>query len=281
MHTTLIDVPTLASLLGTPGVVVVDCRFDLADTSRGEAAYSQGHVPGAVYAHLDHDLSGPKTGTNGRHPLPSPSALAATLGRLGIGIGTQVVAYDQDNGMYASRLWWMLRWLGHDAVAVLDGGFSAWMNAGNPVVRGVEANTPRTFTAAPRADLTLAADAVLTLTNSAAARIVDARAPVRFRGEQEPLDLVAGHIPGAVNHFFMRSMGEDGRFKPADVLRREWETSLGGADASQVVCYCGSGVTACHDLLSLEVAGMSGAKLYAGSWSEWVADPARPVATGE
>lgn len=281
MHTTLIDVQTLASLLGAPGLVVVDCRFDLADTSRGETAYLEGHVPGAVYAHLDRDLSGPKTGANGRHPLPSPSALASTLGRLGIDNQTQVVVYDQDTGMYASRLWWMLRWLGHDAVAVLDGGYAAWVAASMSVMSGAEMPAPRTFSVALRPSLTVTADELLPLARATSARIVDARAPVRFRGEQEPIDPVAGHIPGAVNHFFMRSMGEDGRFKPVDELRREWAASLGGADASQVVCYCGSGVTACHDLLSLEVAGLSGAKLYAGSWSEWVADPARPVATGE
>lgn len=281
MHTTLIDVQTLASLLGAPGLVVVDCRFDLADTSRGETAYLEGHVPGAVYAHLDRDLSGPKTGANGRHPLPSPSVLASTLGRLGIDNQMQVVVYDQDTGMYASRLWWMLRWLGHDAVAVLDGGYAAWAAASMPVTSGTETPVPRTFTVALRPNLTVTADEVLPLARSSAARVVDARAPVRFRGEQEPIDPVAGHIPGAVNHFFMRSMGEDGRFKAADELRREWAASLGGADVSQVVCYCGSGVTACHDLLSLEVAGFPGAQLYAGSWSEWVADPARPVATGE
>ena len=280
MHTTLIDAPTLASLLGTPGVVVVDCRFDLADTSRGEAAYLEAHVPGAVYAHLDRDLSGPKTGANGRHPLPVPSALASTLGQFGIDNQTQVVVYDQDTGMHASRLWWMLRWLGHDAVAVLDGGYAAWVGAGLALTSGSETPAPRAFIAAQRSGLTVTADEMLPLTQSTTTRIVDARAPVRFRGEQEPIDPVAGHIPGAVNHFYMRSMGDDGRFKPADVLRREWNASLGGVDASQVVCYCGSGVTACHDLLSLEVAGLPGAKLYAGSWSEWVADPARPVATG-
>ena len=280
MHTTIIDVPTLAALLGTPGVVVVDCRFDLADTARGESAYLEGHIPGAVYAHLDRDLSGPKTGGNGRHPLPTPETLASTLGRLGIDASSQVVVYDQDTGMYASRLWWMLRWLGHDAVAVLDGGYAAWTNAGHACVPGAEAPTPRTFIAAPRPDRLLTVDEVLPLTTSTT-RIVDARAPVRFRGEQEPIDPVAGHIPGAVNHFFMRSMDENGRFRSADDLRREWTSSLGDAHPSEVVCYCGSGVTACHDLLSLEVAGLPGAKLYAGSWSEWVADPTRPVATGD
>lgn len=281
MHTTLIDVPTLASMLGAPGVVIIDCRFDLADTGKGEAGYLSGHIPGAVYAHLDRDLSAPKNGTNGRHPLPSPDLLRATFGRLGIGPDTQVIAYDQDAGMYASRLWWMLRWLGHDAVAVLDGGLAAWTAAGRGLIPGLEETTPRTFVGEPRDGALVTAEEVLPLSEAGHARLVDARAPARFRGEQEPIDPVAGHIPGAVNHFYLQSMGEDGRFRSPEALRALWHASLGDTHADRVVCYCGSGVTACHDLLSMEVAGLRGARLYAGSWSEWVSDPTRPIATGD
>lgn len=278
-HRTLVDTETLASLLADPQVVVVDCRFDLTNTGAGEAAYEQAHIPGAVYAHLDRDLSGPKTGTNGRHPLPAPDALVRTLGRLGVGPGVQVVAYDQDSGMYASRLWWLLRWMGHGAVAVLDGGFAKWAAEQRPAASGVDTRPSREFTGAPQAALTVSAAQVPQVAGSAHARLVDARAPERYRGDVEPLDPVAGHIPGAVNHFFQRNLA-NGRFRIPDELRAQLRESLGDVAGDQVVCYCGSGVTACHNLLALEHAGMTGARLYPGSWSEWVADPTRPVERG-
>ncbi len=279
LHTTLIDAASLASQLTDPHIVVIDCRFDLARPEAGELAYADGHIAGAAYAHLDRDLSGPKTGRNGRHPLPAPAVLAATLGRLGIEGSTQVIAYDQDNGMYASRLWWLLRWMGHDAVAVLDGGLAAWVADGHAITAGVEAHTARAFSGAPNSAFTVDADTVGVLAASRASRVIDARAPERYLGEVEPIDPIAGHIPGAVNYWFVRNM-ENGRFRSADALRAEFGALVAGVAADQVVSYCGSGVTGCHNLLALEHAGLRGARLYPGSWSEWVSDPSRPVAKG-
>ena len=278
--TTLVDAETLSPHLNDPSVAVVDCRFDLANPSWGAAAYAAGHVSGAIFADLERDLSGPKTGTNGRHPVPAPSALAATFGRWGIDRDVQVVAYDQDSGMYASRLWWLLRWLGHDRVAVLDGGAARWAATGGPTASGVESRTGRTFIGAPRAELLMTADEVAARRADPTWRLVDARAPERFSGEVEPLDRVAGHIPGAANHFFMRSVGPDRTFLPASALRAGFEQTIGGCAPDHVVSYCGSGVTACHALLALEHAGLAGARLYAGSWSEWSSDPSRPIEKG-
>jgi thiosulfate/3-mercaptopyruvate sulfurtransferase len=233
-----------------------------------------------VFAHLDRDLAGAKTGTNGRHPLPSPAACAANFGRLGIDASKQVVAYDQNSGAFASRLWWMLRWLGHDAVAVLDGGFERWLREGRPVSALVPAPRPVTFS--PRPVLpTVDADGVQAGLGGGSIVVIDARAPERFRGEAEPLDPVAGHIPGAVNRPFGRNLGADGAFKPAATLRGEFEALLAGRSPATVVHQCGSGVTACHNALAMEVAGLPGAALYPGSWSEWCADPSRPVARGD
>ena len=279
IHTTLIDTATLAARLTDPTVVLIDCRFELAKPEAGELAYAEGHIPGAAYAHLDRDLSGPKTGSNGRHPLPSPSVLAATLGRLGIDANTQVVAYDQDNGMHASRLWWLLRWLGHAAVAVLDGGFAAWVADGRAMAAGGEVHAARTFSGAANPNDTVDAAVVGALARSGSARVIDARAPERYRGEIEPIDPVAGHIPGAVNYWFARNL-DNGRFRSAEALRAEFETLVSGVAMDQVVSYCGSGVTGCHNLLALEHAGLRGARLYPGSWSEWVSDPSRPVEQG-
>lgn len=279
IYTTLIDTATLAAHLTDPTVVVIDCRFELAKPEAGELAYAEGHIPGAAYAHLDRDLSGPKTGSNGRHPLPPPSVLAATLGRLGIDAATQVVAYDQDNGMHASRLWWLLRWMGHEAVAVLDGGFAAWVADGRAMAAGVEVHAARTFSGAANPNDTVDAAVVGALARSGSARVIDARAPERYRGEIEPIDPVAGHIPGAVNYWFARNL-DNGRFRSAEALRAEFETLVSGVAMDQVVSYCGSGVTGCHNLLALEHAGLRGARLYPGSWSEWVSDPSRPVEQG-
>jgi thiosulfate/3-mercaptopyruvate sulfurtransferase len=275
MHTTLISAAELIPRLGDPRWVIVDCRFDLANPDSGEQQYVEGHIPGARYAHLDRDLSGEKTGTNGRHPLPSAEQMTARFSALGIGPATQVVAYDADSGMYAARLWWMLRFMGHDAVAVLDGGFAQWLAAGGDVQPGRVTPTPALFDPAPRPDWRLSADQV----SEADGLLVDARSPERFRGVNETLDKVGGHIPGACNHFFQQNLTADKRFKAPDELRAQWNEVLQGREPRDVVMYCGSGVTACHNLLSLEIAGLSGARIYPGSWSEWSADSGRPVET--
>ncbi|MEQ1911105.1 MAG: sulfurtransferase [Vicinamibacterales bacterium] len=278
-HGTLIGTAALAELLADPAVVIVDCRFELADTEAGERAYVESHIPGAVYAHLDRDLSGAKTGLNGRHPLPDTGALVATLGRLGIAPDTQVVAYDQDSGMWASRLWWLLKWMGHDAVAVLDGGFAAWTREGRPTTSAVTHRPARVFRGSARTELTINAEALPDFVSAAGSHLVDARAPERYRGDVEPLDPVAGHIPGAVNHFYQWNLADGAFLAPAD-LRARFEQSVGSISGTDVVCYCGSGVTACHNLLALEHAGILGARLYPGSWSEWVASGLRAVERG-
>ncbi len=261
---------------GAP-LVLLDCSFDLADPGAGERAHAEAHLPGALYAHLERDLSGAKTGRNGRHPLPPREALAAHAGDWGITPGVQVVCYDAQGMPYAARAWWLLRWLGHEAVAVLDGGPAAWAAAGGELTREVvlaQAHPP--YPTLPAAMPT--ADAGGLLAQLGRRPVLDARAAERFRGATEPLDPVAGHIPGALNRFFKNNLQADGRFKPAHVLRAEFETLH--ATPAQLVHQCGSGVTACHNLLAMEHAGLSGSALYPGSWSEWCADPARPVARG-
>jgi thiosulfate/3-mercaptopyruvate sulfurtransferase len=277
---TLISTDVLTTHLSDPAFVAVDCRYKLDDETWGQREYAGRHIPGAVYAHLGHDLAGPKTGTNGRHPLPDPRTFAQTLGRLGITSGVQVVAYDQDNGMYASRLWWMLRWLGHDAVAVLDGGFAKWTQEGRQTASGEEHREPRQFTAATRADMVVDVNRVSSSLTTGESTLVDARAPERYRGESEPIDKKPGHIPGAANHFFQWNLDERGIFRTPDDLRERMQRSIGDVPPDRLVSYCGSGVTACHNLLALEHAGLTGARLYPGSWSEWSADPARPVERG-
>jgi thiosulfate/3-mercaptopyruvate sulfurtransferase len=257
--------------------VLLDCGFDLTDPDAGTRAYAAGHLPGAQYAHLERDLCGAKNGHNGRHPLPVREVLAATAGRLGIAPGVQVVCHD-DHGMpYAARAWWLLRWLGHAEVAVLDGGRAAWLGAGGTLVTGtaaVAALPP--YPALPPAMPTIGADALLPRLGRV--HLLDARAGERFRGEVEPLDPVAGHIPGATLRFFKDNLGPDGRYKAAAQLRAEFEAL--GAGAGEVVHQCGSGVTACHNLLAMQHAGFEPTTLYPGSWSEWCSDPARPIARG-
>jgi thiosulfate/3-mercaptopyruvate sulfurtransferase len=281
MFKTLIDPATLAAHLEDPNWIVIDCRFDLADPPKGEALYFESHIPGARYAHLDRDLSGTKTGTNGRHPLPTANEMRARFGALGIRPGTQVVAYDADSGMYAARLWWMLRYMGHEAVAVVDGGLARWVREGFATRGGAETATPAVFEGAPRESWRLAASDVLRGLGASDQVLVDARAEPRFRGDTEPLDAKAGHIPGARNYFFQRNLTEDKTFRKADDLRANWLALLAGTPAQQTVMYCGSGVTACHNLLALEHAGLHGARIYPGSWSEWSSDPKRPIATGD
>jgi thiosulfate/3-mercaptopyruvate sulfurtransferase len=274
-HTTVITADELRALAGP--VVLLDCSFDLADPGAGERAYLAGHLPGARYAHLDHDLSGRKTGRNGRHPLPDRDAFAATAGRWGITPGVLVVAYDAQGGPYAARAWWLLRWLGHDAVAVLDGGLAAWQAAGGALASGREGgDAAAPYPAGPAAMRTIDSDALLHALGRV--RVLDARTGERFRGEVEPLDPVAGHIPGASLRFFKDNLRPDGRFKAAAELRAEFETLA--TPAADVVHQCGSGVTACHNLLAMTHAGLDGSRLYPGSWSEWCSDPSRPVARG-
>ena len=273
---TLISTNDLAAHLGDDRYVVVDCRFDLADVGAGRRLYEAAHIPHAVFADVNKDLAGTLTGSNGRHPLPEPATFIATLGRLGIANDTQVVAYDQDTGMYASRLWWMLRWMGHTAVAVLDGGYAKWSAEGRAVRSGIERRPAREFRGVPH-DAMIASIADV----SAGPPLLDARAPERYRGDVEPIDRVAGHIPGARNHFYKTNLADDGVFKAPTALREMFSQSLGDTSVERLVCYCGSGVTACHNLLALEHAGLPGARLYPGSWSEWSSDAARPVERSE
>ena len=279
MYTTLISAATLARHLEDPTFVVVDCRHDLSDVDAGERAYRSAHLPGAVFLHLDRDLSGTKTGRNGRHPLPRIDALAASLGRAGIDATRQVVGYDQNNGMAASRLWWLLRWLGHEAVAVLDGGVDRWRAEGLPLTDALPAPRARTFVPGPPAP-TASADEIRRRLGDSELLVLDARAPERYRGEVEPIDPVAGHIPGARNRPFTDNLTAQGTFKPAATLRSEYAALLGSSSPEAVVHQCGSGVSACHNALAMSVAGLSGSRLYPGSWSEWIADPSRPVARG-
>jgi len=259
---------------------IVDCRWDLQDAAWGPSSYQLGHIPGAVHARLDADLAGPKTGVGGRHPIPSMESLEALFGRLGIGAGTQVAVYDQDIGMFASRLWWMLRYAGHDAVAVVDGGWAKWHREGRPAASDDERRRPATFHATVRPDMRVGLEDVERLVGHTDALLVDARAAERFEGRNEPIDRTAGHIPGAVNHPYRGNASGDGVFLPASVLRDRFTHLVDGRDTGRVVMYCGSGVTACHNLLAMELAGLPGARLFPGSWSEWSADPARPVETG-
>ncbi len=274
----LITVAELATRMTDPDLVIVDCRHDLANPQAGREAYALDHIPGAVFLSLDEDLSGPKTGSNGRHPLPDPGWLSARLGAAGIGNDSHVVAYDGSGGMYAARLWWMLGWLGHDNVQVLDGGYPAWQGARQRVSANVRPVESKSFTPHLRPERRVTAAQVEADLRESSFQVVDARSPERFRGEGETLDPVGGHIPGAINRFFQHNLAPGGRFKEAHQLQQEWQGVLGAIPPADVVHQCGSGVTACHNLLALAVAGLAGGRLYAGSWSEWCADPARPVA---
>jgi len=274
---TLIDTETLSAHTSDPTWRTIDCRFRLDDEAWGLKEYHDAHIPGAAYAHLNADLSGPTTGRNGRHPLPDPATLSRTLGRLGVTRGVQVVAYDQDSGMYASRLWWLLRWLGHTDVALLDGGFAKWRAEARATTSGDEPARPREFSGSPRMDMVADVDEVARLVGRPGSLLLDARAPERYRGDLEPIDRVPGHIPGAVNYHFLRNLDEHGTFRSAASLRQDLGQALGQTPADHVVCYCGSGVTACQNLVALEHAGLHGARLYVGSWSEWSNDPSRPI----
>jgi len=282
-YTTLIEAAALAAHVNDANWVIVDCRHDLVNLAAGRDAWAAGHIPHAVFADVETALSGAKRGADGafrgRHPLPEKAAFVELLRSWGVNDDTQVVAYDAHGGMFAARLWWMLRWVGHDAIAVLDGGLPAWQAAGQPVVTDVPAARPRgTIAERPALVTTVDVNAVLHNVEHGGKTVVDARAPDRFRGENETIDPVGGHIPGAKNRFFKDNLQPDGRFKAPDQLKAELGVAVG--DPAQAIMQCGSGVTACHNLLALEVAGMPGAALYPGSWSEWSADPQRAVATG-
>ena len=283
---TLISAEALRALLAdAKPVVVIDTGFDLADPPAGERAWRDAQLPGSHYLHLDRDLAGAKAGPDGvfrgRHPLPERSDFAATLGRCGVTPAAQVVALDRQGGMYAARLWWLLRWMGHADVAVLDGGAAAWVAAGGAMVSDASASSPASappYPDRPSLATTIGIDDLALQLGRI--RLIDARAGERFRGEVEPLDATAGHIPGALNRFFKDNLGADGRFKSAAELRADFAPLLGAQAAPQIVHQCGSGVTACHNLLAMEHAGMRGSALYVGSWSEWSSQPSRPVARG-
>ncbi len=277
---TLIGAADLAHHLHDTRWRVFDCSFDLVHPHAGELAYREAHIPGAIYAHLERDLSGPLNGRNGRHPLPDPVRFATKLGEWGVGSDTQVVVYDDVAGTYAVRLWWMLRWLGHETEAVLDGSLNAWEAAGHDLTDAETQHLHAVFTPRLRPDMSVDVQFVESQSPRDGVRILDARNAQRFRGENETLDPVGGHIPGAVNRFFKDNLTPTGRFKPAEVLQAEYRQLMDGRGAAEIIHSCGSGVTACHNLLAMEVAGLSGSRLYPGSWSEWCADPIRSVATG-
>ena len=279
MYSTLISTDALAAQQDE-SLVIVDCRYDLGDESWGAAQYRVGHIPGAVYAGLKPDLAAPPSGTNGRHPLPCVEEIESVFGRLGISAGAQVVAYDQDTGMFASRLWWMLRYLGHDAVAVLDGGWAKWLREGRPARSGEERRPAAVFSGRRRKDLRLLVDQVKAALGNTSLLLVDARSPERFEGRIEPIDRTPGHIPGAVNHHYKLNVTDEGVMRSPEILREQFAAAFHERSPAEVVMYCGSGVTACHNLLAMEYAGLSGGKIYPGSWSEWSADPNRPVERG-
>lgn len=278
-YTTLVDVATLKANLANPDWRIVDVRHLLADVTHGERAYAESHLPGAVFLHCDRDLSSAMTGTNGRHPLPSAEVFAQLMGKISIGPTTQVVVYDDTRGMIAGRLWWMLRWLGHESVALLDGGWQAWLAADGEVTQAVPEYSGQPFvTRLSRGSI----DIGYVQDNMGSDRmcLVDARSADRYRGENEIIDPVGGRIPGAVNRFFGDNIQANGLFKSAEQLRSEWLVLLGEQSVEKVVHQCGSGVSSCLNVLSMEIAGLAGSRLYVGSWSEWCADPTRPFAQG-
>jgi len=276
----LISTEELAAHLDDPTWAIVDCRFDLTQPQRGRQAYLEAHIPGAVYAHLDEDLAAPQLpGKTGRHPLPPPERLAATLSTWGIAPGIQVVVYDDFSSVYAGRLWWMLRWLGHNAVSVLDGDWRKWQREGRPVRSGPEQRSPRTFVPTPRPEMVADAAELQTRLHDPSLRLLDARTFERYQGQNETLDPIAGHIPGARSAPNANNLNPDGTWKSPEALHARVGALLDGATPEQSVVYCGSGVSAAHLLIAMEQAGLQGARLYPGSWSDWITDPSRPIAT--
>lgn len=282
IYTTLISPVTLAAHLNDPAWVIVDARFSLAEPELGRQSYQTGHIPGAVYAHLNEDLSAPVLpGVTGRHPLPDPETAGRVFGEMGVGPGMQVVVYDDQGGALAAvRVWWMLRWLGHEAVAVLDGGWQAWQRGAFTVNPGIQRRPPRTFTPQMRPQMLVDAAQVDAMRRDAGYLVLDARAAERYRGENETIDPLAGHIPGAYSAPYSGNLNPDGSFRSPQELRARYQNLLGKLPPEKVAVYCGSGVTSIHNILSIQHAGLGEARLYAGSWSEWIADRSRPVATG-
>ena len=280
-YSTLISTEELSEQLNNPAWVLIDCRFSLAEPDRGRQAYEEAHIPGAIYAHLNDDLSGPHIpGQTGRHPLPEIELFSARLGRWGIGPGVHVILYDDAGGAIAARLWWMLRFLGHNAVAVLNGGWRFWIAEKRPTRSGPEIYPPRQFTPIPRNHMMVFAQMVDQLITEPDSRIFDTRSADRYRGENETLDPVAGHIPGAISAPYQENIGPNDLFLSREQLHERFLTLLDGLPPGQVTFYCGSGVTAAHNLLAMDYAGMGDARLYVGSWSEWITDPTRQVAKG-
>ncbi|MBK8817346.1 MAG: sulfurtransferase [Methylococcaceae bacterium] len=278
-YTTLISANELNKELGNPDLIIFDCRFSLADTEAGFAAYRHGHIPTARYAHLDNDLSSTISSFTGRHPLPSTTVLAQNLGQWGMDNQSQVIVYDDNSGAFAGRLWWLLRTLGHDSVAVLDGGYRQWMQSGFPTTTHLPKITPKIFRPYLVGETQLNA---MEVQNGLAGKkicLIDARSPERYRGEQEPIDPIAGHIPGAVNRPFQLNLDKNGLLLSPEILRNQFIQLIGEKNPQQIVHMCGSGVTACHNLLAMEVAELKGSKLYPGSWSEWIKDKNRAIAT--
>lgn len=277
---TLITIEELSANLDNPDWAIIDCHFTLDDTEAGRRAYLNAHIPGAIYAHLDEDLSGQVIpNKTGRHPLPAITTFTATLSNWGIDERVQVVAYDDRGGSIAARLWWMLRWLGHEAVSVLDGSFTKWKDAGHSTKSGLEIRLPRTFIPHPNPSLMVDVNQYLEMSNDPNNLIIDSRSPERYRGENETIDPKAGHIPGAVNLFYGNNMDENGYFKSKKELRTRFEKTFGTRSTEQTIFYCGSGVTAAHNILAVMYAGLGNALLYPGSWSEWITDPSRPTET--
>lgn len=277
-YETLIEPAALKSQLGAENWCIIDCRFSLADPEAGYREYLAAHIPGALYAHLDNDLSSPVRPGTGRHPLPERTTLQEKFGAWGIDSTTQVIVYDNSGGMMAARLWWLLRWMGHASVALLDGGLPRWQREGHPLTTALPVLTPRTFVPGPPLEQPVSSEELLSRLDDTDHLLIDVRAAERFRGEVEPLDRVAGHIPWAINLPLQNNLDGEGNFLPAAELQHYYANALGNRAPHHIAIMCGSGVTACHTLLALHLAGWHGAKLYAGSWSEWITDPSRPVA---
>jgi thiosulfate/3-mercaptopyruvate sulfurtransferase len=277
-YTILISTKDLAQHLDDPDWAIIDCRFWLDDTEKGRRDYLESHIPGALYAHVDEDLSSPIIpGVTGRHPLPNVDEFSAKLGSWGIGPDVQVVAYDDRGGAIAARLWWLLHWLGHQQVAVLNGGWTRWVMEGRPVSADIASNPERIFVPRLRPELVVSTAQVEALREDPAFRLLDSRAPERYRGEEEPIDPVAGHIPGAISAPFAENLDDSENFLPRETLRERFRALMGDVPAERTVFYCGSGVTGSHNVLALAHAGLGEARLYAGSWSEWITDSERPV----
>ena len=279
--TTLVSTEQLAQQLDDPNWIVFDCRFTLTNTEAGRSAYRQGHIPGARYVHLDEDMSSAITPASGRHPLPEVQVFADKLSRWGVDSRKQVVVYDDSFGSMAVKMWWLLRWLGHDNVALLNGNWQLWVKHKLPVTTELSKIIPAHFEPHVRSELLVDTEEVDFARRERCSVLIDARSEQRFSGEQEPLDKVAGHIPGALNWVYEENLDFDGTYLPADELKEAYINLMHGLKPQQVIHTCGSGVTACHNMLAMEIAGLHGSKLYAGSWSEWITDPKRPVATGE